>query len=201
MSNKVYEVYICKYDGEIVYIGQGLKGRYKHCTSGTSHVYELNEIVFCKNKELLNVEIIFESCDQGKVKQLEKELILKHRPIYNKDYIVGDKMKRLRDGRNVRKTLYAFHNPPKYSKDVDKYNNLIKELLNHHAATDILNKDFKLYSVVFYKGLGYDLLAKFSAAIRHTRVENLKESNPYRVLYNCLLQEFEIDLYAHIAER
>ena len=201
MTNKVYEVYICKYDGDIVYIGQGLKGRHKHCSSGTSHVYELNEIVFCRNKELLSVEIIFESCDQGKVKHLEKQLILKHRPIYNKDYIVGDKVKSLRDGRNVRKILHAFHNPPKYSKNVEKYNNLIKELLSYHAATDILNKDFKLYSVEFYKGLGYNLLSKFSAAIRHTKVENLKESNPYKVLYNCLLQEFGIDLYDHVAQR
>lgn len=101
--------------------------------------------------------------------------------------------------KNVRKTLQDFHNPPKYSKSVEKYSNLIKEFLNYHAATDILNKDFKLYSVVFYKGLGYDLMAKFSAAIRHTKVENLKESNPYRVLYNCLLQDFGIDVYDHIA--
>ena len=44
MTNRVYEVYVCRYDGEIVYIGQGLKGRHKHCSSGISHVYGLTRL-------------------------------------------------------------------------------------------------------------------------------------------------------------
>ena len=31
---KIYELYQCEYKGEIVYIGQGKKGRHKHCNSG-----------------------------------------------------------------------------------------------------------------------------------------------------------------------
>ena len=41
-----YEVYVCRVDGEIVYIGSGRHGRHKHCDSGCSHVYELNKIHF-----------------------------------------------------------------------------------------------------------------------------------------------------------
>ena len=48
-----YEVYICKVDGEIVYIGSGKHGRHKHCTSGCSHVYELNKMHFLANDTIV----------------------------------------------------------------------------------------------------------------------------------------------------
>ena len=30
----MYEVYVCRVDGEVVYIGCGKVGRHQHCTSG-----------------------------------------------------------------------------------------------------------------------------------------------------------------------
>ena len=46
MSKDVFEVYICKFENSVVYIGSGGLNRHKHCKSGISHVYELNEIHF-----------------------------------------------------------------------------------------------------------------------------------------------------------
>ena len=50
----MYEVYICKLGDDTVYIGQGVKGRHKHCISGKSHVYELNEIFFSEKLKSSN---------------------------------------------------------------------------------------------------------------------------------------------------
>lgn len=58
--SKVYELYHCKYQGEVVYIGQGARGRHRHCNSGTSHVYELNEIYFTEGKDVLDVTVVQE---------------------------------------------------------------------------------------------------------------------------------------------
>ena len=44
--SKHFEVYICKLDGNIIYIGSGANGRHKHCNSGCSHVYDLNKLHF-----------------------------------------------------------------------------------------------------------------------------------------------------------
>lgn len=45
MSDK-YEVYICKYGEDVLYVGQGKIGRHLHCNSGCSHVYGLNRLRF-----------------------------------------------------------------------------------------------------------------------------------------------------------
>ena len=42
----MYEVYMCKLNDEVLYVGQGASGRHKHCNSGSSHVYELNKLHF-----------------------------------------------------------------------------------------------------------------------------------------------------------
>ena len=42
--DKHFEVYLCKLDGKILYIGSGVQGRHKHCNSGCSHVYSLNKL-------------------------------------------------------------------------------------------------------------------------------------------------------------
>lgn len=83
MSNKVYEVYICKYDDEIVYIGEGALGRHNHCTNGTSHVYELNELHFTGDRKLFTVEVKYFQTKEI-ASEIEKELIKIHKPKFNK---------------------------------------------------------------------------------------------------------------------
>ena len=55
MIGDIYEVYACKYNGEYVYIGSGKHGRHRHCTSGRSHVYELN---FCLGSLIDSLETL-----------------------------------------------------------------------------------------------------------------------------------------------
>lgn len=87
-KKKIYEVYICKHEGVVVYIGQGYYNRHKHCNSGTSHVYELNQlhfqgVVFDVSVELLpNKEVAVKK---------ERELIKRYLPKFNKDFMQKDK--------------------------------------------------------------------------------------------------------------
>lgn len=46
----MYEVYVCKLNDEVLYVGQGKLGRHNHCKSGCSHVYELNKLHFLGEK-------------------------------------------------------------------------------------------------------------------------------------------------------
>ena len=82
-KKKAYEVYICKYNGEIVYIGEGALGRHNHCTSGTSHVYELNELRFTGDRNLFTVEVKYFQTKKI-ASEIEKELIKIHKPKFNK---------------------------------------------------------------------------------------------------------------------
>lgn len=83
MSNKVYEVYICRYNGEIVYIGEGALNRHLHCTSGTSHVFELNELYFLGDKGLFEVDVKYFPT-KDKASENEVELIKTYKPKFNK---------------------------------------------------------------------------------------------------------------------
>ncbi len=72
MEKELYEVYVCKHNDVVLYVGQGKSGRHKHCNSGTSHVYELNKLHFSGVN--LNVEIVYQDCDAGKVVNKEKRI-------------------------------------------------------------------------------------------------------------------------------
>ena len=81
MSSKSYEVYICKHNGTVVYIGEGKFGRHKHCLSGTSHVYDLNRLHFEKENVICEVVKVFSTKEESQ--DLENILIDKYQPIYN----------------------------------------------------------------------------------------------------------------------
>lgn len=91
-KQQTYEVYVVKdNNGIIIYIGSGRCGRHQHCKSGISHVYELNKMHF--NGEEVVVEVIVASFDKQETLDLEKSLILKHRPKLNKTWLEGSKEK------------------------------------------------------------------------------------------------------------
>ena len=46
ISKDLYEVYMCKFQDAVLYIGSGKIGRHKHCDSGTSNIYGLNRLHF-----------------------------------------------------------------------------------------------------------------------------------------------------------
>lgn len=82
MKNKFkYVVYKATLGEEVLYIGSGAKGREKHCASGVSHVYKLNELHF-SGANIVTV-IVKESLSKDASLSLEKDLIVKHKPLYN----------------------------------------------------------------------------------------------------------------------
>lgn len=82
MKNK-FEVYLCTYKGKVVYVGYGVIGRHRHCLSGTSHNYKLNELHFLGDRALVTVTVLAYFDNSAEAKRLESELIEKHKPEFN----------------------------------------------------------------------------------------------------------------------
>lgn len=81
MSEKyTHECYIGRYNGQVLYVGSGVKGRHKHINSGKSHVVELN-MMFLKGM-LLDVEVMQKSSKESAL-LYEEELIKELDPIFN----------------------------------------------------------------------------------------------------------------------
>lgn len=83
---KEYVVYCVKVEGNVVYIGSGIAGREKHCTSGTSHNYNLNKHHF--NNDEMIVEILGRFSTKESAASEETLYIRSLRPVYN---VVGNK--------------------------------------------------------------------------------------------------------------
>lgn len=74
-------VYAAKYDNEIVYIGSGVNGRERHCTSGCSHVYALNKLHFAK--EQVEVVVLGRFNTKEESLTVETSLIIEYKPRFN----------------------------------------------------------------------------------------------------------------------
>ena len=79
-----YLVYAAYVDDTLVYLGSGLEGRQNHCTSGCSHVIELNHSQG-QGKEV-RVEVLRDELSKGVSLVIERELIKKFLPAYNKTH-------------------------------------------------------------------------------------------------------------------
>ena len=87
MSKKYY-VY-CAYgvNNEILYIGKGSGNRYQHCNNGASANKDLNRYYFTNGEEgSITVKILHHFDDDKSALQYEKDLIIKHKPLYNTDF-------------------------------------------------------------------------------------------------------------------
>ena len=82
MIGDIYEVYVCKLDDEILYVGQGKSGRHRHCNSGISHVYDLNTLHF--NGIKTEVDVVYTSLSKLDVEKMEMRLIKELQPKFNK---------------------------------------------------------------------------------------------------------------------
>ena len=82
MIGDIYEVYVCKLNDEILYVGQGKSGRHKHCNSGISHVYDLNTLHFKGIKT--EVDVVYTSYKKLDVEKMEMRLIKELQPKFNK---------------------------------------------------------------------------------------------------------------------
>ncbi len=69
-------------NNDCLYVGEGKPDRYKHITSGVSHVYEANKWHF-KDK-FIRVDILYSGLTKEEAVTLEKETIRKLHPAWNK---------------------------------------------------------------------------------------------------------------------
>ena len=83
-----YEVYKCTINGIVVYVGSGLIGRHKHCSSGFSHNKSLNYFAKKYGKDVMQITIVKLFKYKDNASFCERELIRKLKPVFN---IVGNK--------------------------------------------------------------------------------------------------------------
>jgi len=136
---KNYIVYVVRFENEIVYIGSGIKDRYNHCTSGTSHVYELNRLHF--EGKIVDVQVLKRNLTKQESMVIEKELILYHRPKFNKVYL-KDKNTAIQNA-NISSNLikemrYQFK--MMFGRDfLERYNQPIADIVRFIGISQLMN--------------------------------------------------------------
>lgn len=139
MSNN-YIVYAAFDDnGVCLYVGEGKPDRYKHITSGVSHVYEANRWHF-KNKSI-SVEILHKDLTKERAVSLEKSEISSRNPSWNKADTIGSNCKDLQEFAVSRLNTFIRENP-KFRSKKHTYALLVKDLcklLNTNGETTLLS--------------------------------------------------------------
>ena len=151
----MYEVYVCKLNDEVLYVGQGKLGRHNHCKSGCSHVYELNKLHFLGEKIEVRIVNYFDSRDESLA--CEKELIKKLYPKFNIKHTIREG-----DVATTKKFVSKFTNTLVRCGyrvcDCDKVFKLLDEFLVYYSISEIQSGDFAIYSNSFYKSRSSMLL-------------------------------------------
>lgn len=193
---EVYEVYVCEYKGEIVYIGQGAKGRHKHCNNGASHVKELNRIHFMEGCDKLSISVLYEVKTKKKALDLEIGLIDKYRPKYNKVYNSSvnklDTFSNLKVVKNEFMDYIVGVKLPEGSSN--KYQDLVEEFLGYISARDLKEDTVLLYSSSHYINLGLNNLARLSRFIRNMDNQDSPNSSNTLLFYKAVKDIYDIDL-------
>lgn len=106
-NNKNHEVYVVKdLENNYLYIGSGQLGRHKHCSSGTSHVYALNEMHFLKQE--YRVEVIKVGLTKQESLAIERDMIERLSPRFNKDFNVKDKLVKMSSMSGISKKIVSY---------------------------------------------------------------------------------------------
>ena len=77
---------------------------------------------------------------------------------------------------------------------LSNYDSLVSEFVNYFGYTNILNKNIRLGSVSDYEKVNLKRIKLLTHYLRYSRIDSLKDSNVYKILYDCLLECFKIDL-------
>ena len=194
--SKVYEVYSCSYKGRIVYIGEGARGRHKHCNSGCSHVYSLNRIHFLEGSEALDVEVLEESSSKKYVSNKEKELIKLYDPEYNKNF-TGRRnvLNSMAEGKIFKSEIlfYGFSTESSVGYRL-KYEALCKEFVDYFSYGNIQKGDISIMSAKHYSKIKKPRLASLSRWLREARTANKVNNSVNCVLYKYFKEVKNIDL-------
>lgn len=203
---KVYEVYQCKYKGEIVYIGQGGRGRHRHCNSGVSHVFELNEIFFTEGSDELFVEVVNEYDCKEDAESREILLIRKHIPTFNKVYNNNlHRNQKVLDSKKLKDNL--LNASVKLSDNeltvlcTQKYEGIVSEFYKFFGFKSIVSKSFTLFGANHYKSLEFHHLRNLSSTVRTQNIVKRSSENPYILFIKALYLYCDIDLIEHLDKR
>ena len=161
----MYEVYMCKVNGEIVYIGQGKVGRSRHCVSGISHVYGLNKLHFSEMRDSVEVDIIKFFLSKDDALKLELDLIKKHLPRFNTVHKPSAHENDSKNFNHYRKIM--LNTPENMTKiHVDLYNKLYKEFFDFYQYKNTVSGDIIIYSIDHFLSVEKLNLSKLSRSLR-----------------------------------
>ena len=161
----MYEVYMCKVDGEIVYVGQGQVGRSRHCVSGISHVYGLNKLHFSEMSDSVEVDVVKFFMSKDDALKLELDLIKKHLPRFNTVHKPSAHKNDLKNFSHYRKIM--LDTPENMTKiHVDLYNKLYKEFFDFYQYKNTVSGDIIIYSIHHFLSVEKLNLSKLSRSLR-----------------------------------
>ena len=171
MSKKSeFEVYVCKQDGVVIYVGEGRFGRHKHCTSGTSHVYALNKLHF--DGVEIDVEVVKVFKTKKEAQEYEQLLIDKYLPAHNikgtawfkKQQCYSMTVKHTKDSYiNWMKINYPYSSLP------EKVTGFIDEIFNFYGNKNVVEGKFRFETDVKYGKMGLIYLKEFVKGLRYAK--------------------------------
>lgn len=176
-----YEVYVCRFKGEIVYIGQGAIGRNYHCLSGTSHVYELNKIHFSDEKDLVKVEVVAYFETKTEALKHESNLIADNKPKYNKIMVISDRQDKSNRRNKFRRVF--LDNIVGVHKGLNSKDSLVKafdEFFDFHKDYMLEKEGILLRTESVYKNAGLVQLTRFSRQLRTNKDCQLTTNTYYK---------------------
>lgn len=191
--SRIYVVYVCKYEEEIVYIGKGVKGRHKHCKSGTSHVLELNRLYFTGLSDLVTVEIVgyFEKDEEAL--RLEKNLILKHQPKFNDVFVANSRNNTSKASFRIRRKLKNKRLNHTSLRSYELYQKLVDEFFDFYDHRDVLNSSLNILSRKKYGELGFRCLENLARFLLNS--ESYSDRHYCRLFVEGLMDETGVDLF------
>lgn len=195
MSKDVFEVYICKFENSVVYIGSGGLNRHKHCKSGISHVYELNEIHFSSERDKLSVAVVEFFNNKSDSLAYERDLVLLYQPTYNKailnqsSYNTGAEAYKL-----LKQMLIEIENHELTGKTKLKLELLIREFFGYYRYNRISVLDIPIYNIGTYKKIDKIHLKNFSRFLRDENTTLYAENHYCKVFKNILKDVLGINI-------
>ena len=171
MSKKSeFEVYVCKQDGVVIYVGEGRFGRHKHCTSGTSHVYALNKLHF--DGVEIDVEVVKVFKTKSEAQEYEQHLIDKHLPAHNMKGTAWFKKKHCDDMtvKHTRETYITWMKQNLNRRTLpEKATGFIDEIFNFYGNKNVVEGRFRFETDAKYGNMGLIYLKEFVKGLRYAK--------------------------------